>query len=57
MNVHEPIQMALLAGVNQLYAELGANPRDTNSETENSRGFTPEKAWDMLWETGYGNKL
>jgi len=56
MNVHEPNQMALLAGVNQLYAELGANPRDTKSETENSRGFTPEKAWDMLWETGYGNK-
>lgn len=26
MNVHEPTQMALLAGVNQLYAELGANP-------------------------------
>ena len=55
MNVHEPTQMALLAGVNQLYAEIGANPRDTKSETETSRGFTPDKAWDMLWEAGYIN--
>nr|WP_320000149.1 hypothetical protein [uncultured Draconibacterium sp.] len=53
MNVHEPTQMALLAGVNQLYAEIGANPRDTKSDTEKSRGFTPDKAWDMLSESGY----
>ena len=53
MNVHEPTQMALLAGVNQLYAEIGANPRDTESNTETSRGFTPDKAWEMLWEAGY----
>jgi biotin synthase len=53
MNVHEPVQMALLAGVNQLYAEAGANPRDTKSNTEKGRGFTPNKAWDMLWEGGY----
>ena len=26
MNVHEPKQMALLAGVNQLYAEIGIKP-------------------------------
>ncbi|MFW5707433.1 MAG: radical SAM protein [Bacteroidota bacterium] len=53
MNVHEPTQMALLAGVNQLYAEVGANPRDTKSDTETNRGFTPDKAWDMLSEAGY----
>lgn len=53
MNVHEPTQMSMLAGINQLYAELGANPRDSNSETEKSRGFTPMKAWEMLWEAGY----
>lgn len=53
MNVHEPTQMSLLAGINQLYAELGANPRDIKSETEKSRGFTPKKAWEMLWEGGY----
>jgi biotin synthase len=53
MNVHEPIQMALLAGINQLYAEVGANPRDTQSETQNNRGFTQDMAWDMLEEGGY----
>ncbi|MFA8437089.1 MAG: hypothetical protein ACEPOZ_21490 [Marinifilaceae bacterium] len=53
MNVHEPIQMALLAGINQLYAEVGANPRDVKSDTEKGRGFTPEVAWEMLNEGGY----
>ena len=53
MNVHEPIQMALLAGVNQLYAEVGANPRDSESETQNNRGFTPDMAWNMLGEGEY----
>ena len=53
MNVHEPIQAALLAGVNQLYAEVGANPRDTDSHTEQSRGFDPATAWEMLGEFGY----
>jgi biotin synthase len=50
MNVHEPMQMPLLAGVNQLYAEIGANPRDTYSLTEQSRGFSPTKAWELLAE-------
>ncbi len=53
MNVHEPTQMSLLAGVNQLYAEVGANPRDTNPDTKNGRGFTPTMAWQMLAEAGY----
>ncbi|HDR50774.1 MAG TPA: radical SAM protein [Mariniphaga anaerophila] len=53
MNVHEPAQMAMMAGVNQLYAEVGANPRDVKSDTEKGRGFTPDKAWEMLWEAGY----
>jgi biotin synthase len=50
MNVHEPVQMALLAGVNQLYAEAGANPRDTRSLTEKGRGLSPSGAWAMLAE-------
>ena len=53
MNVHEPTQMSLLAGVNQLYAEVGANPRDTHPDTKNGRGFTPAMAWQMLAEAGY----
>ncbi|RYD05008.1 hypothetical protein N752_11635 [Desulforamulus aquiferis] len=54
MNAHEVTQMTLLTGVNQLYAEYGANPRDTASQTEKSRGFSVRQAWDMLWEAGYG---
>lgn len=57
MNVHEPIQLALLAGVNQLYAEVGANPRDTDSHTEQSRGFNPAAAWNMLGEFGYDKPI
>lgn len=53
MNVHEPMQMPLLAGVNQLYAESGANPRDTRSRTEESRGFSPSAAWELLAEGGW----
>ncbi|MCD7900184.1 MAG: radical SAM protein [Bacteroides sp.] len=53
MNVHEPIQVALVAGVNQLYAEVGANPRDTDSHTEQNRGFNPAAAWQMMAEFGY----
>lgn len=53
MNVHEPIKLAMLAGVNQLYAEVGANPRDTDSHTEQGRGFNPYGAWELLREFGY----
>lgn len=53
MNAHEPTQMTLLAGVNQLYAEIGANPRDSKSQTEEGRGFTVAAARQMLWEAGY----
>ena len=54
MNAHEPAQMTLLAGVNQLYAEAGANPRDPEANTEKNRGLSVKAAWDMLWEAGYG---
>jgi biotin synthase len=53
LNVHEPMQMPLLAGVNQFYAEMGANPRDTCSRTEVSRGFSPARAWELLAEGGW----
>ncbi len=53
MNAHEVTQMTLLAGVNQLYAEYGANPRDTASQTEKNRGFSVQQARNMLWEAGY----
>ena len=53
MNVHEPVQMSLICGVNQLYAEVGANPRDDVSNTEKSRGFTVEAVRQMLEDAGY----
>lgn len=53
MNVHEPMQMPLLAGVNQLYAESGANPRDTHSQTEEGRGIDATKSWEILAEGGW----
>jgi len=53
MNVHEPVQMSLICGVNQLYAEVGANPRDDVSNTEQSRGFTVEGVRQMLEDAGY----
>ncbi|MDR3543278.1 MAG: hypothetical protein P4L69_20300 [Desulfosporosinus sp.] len=54
MNAHEVTQMTLLAGINQLYAEYGANPRDTEVQTEKNRGFSVTQTWSMLREAGYG---
>ena len=53
MNVHEPKAMALIAGVNQLYAEVGMNPRDVNAETGNGRGFSIQNVKDMLAQAEY----
>ena len=56
MNVHEPKQMTLLAGVNQLYAEIGINPRDCAVETGSNRGFSIAAVKDMLHQVGYETK-
>ncbi len=53
MNVHEPMRMPLLAGVNQLYAEFGANPRDEAAHTEGSRGYTVRRVRQMLRDAEY----
>lgn len=53
MNIHEPKMMALLAGVNQLYAEIGVNPRDTEKSTEKHRGITIKRAKKILEEAEY----
>jgi len=53
MNVHEVTEMSLLAGINQLYAEAGANPRDTDDNTENNRGFNTVALRNMLQNSGY----
>ncbi|MEG1504961.1 MAG: radical SAM protein [Lachnospiraceae bacterium] len=56
MNVHEPEKMALLAGVNQLYAEIGINPRDCSLETQTNRGYSVLQVADMLRQVGYQTK-
>ncbi|WP_010243346.1 biotin synthase BioB [Acetivibrio cellulolyticus] len=53
MNAHETTQMTLIAGVNQLYAEVGANPRDNISSTENNRGLTVEDAKKLLADSEF----
>lgn len=53
MNAHETVEMSLIAGVNQLYAELGANPRDDYSKTENNRGFSVAKVRKLLQDAQY----
>lgn len=53
MNAHETTQMNLVCGVNQLYAEVGANPRDIISNTENSRGLSVSSIKRMLLDAEY----
>lgn len=53
MNAHETNYMTLLAGVNQLYAETGANPRDKEEDTKNSRGLSVTDCAKILKEVGY----
>ncbi len=48
MNLHETEQMSLLAGINQLYAEYGANPRDTVDNTQNNRAISVNQGWKLF---------
>lgn len=55
MCVHEPDELCLMAGANQLYAECGVNPRDTVADTRTGRGFSTADARRLLanaqWES------
>ncbi|OAA91148.1 radical SAM protein [Clostridium coskatii] len=53
MNAHETIQMSLICGVNQLYAEAGANPRDSISNTEKSRGLSVKNIKKLFEDAEY----
>ena len=53
MGVHEPDELCLMAGANQVYAEASANPRDLCLNTEQSRGATMEKAINFLRESNW----
>lgn len=56
MGVHEPDELCLMSGANQIYAELSVNPRDCSLQTEQSRGASVGRARQLLksaeWEWG-----
>ena len=51
--VHEPNLLGLAAGANTVYAETGANPRDTETDTTGHRGHDMQACRKMLYETGF----
>jgi biotin synthase len=51
--VHEPNLLGLCAGANTIYAETGANPRDTASDTRGHRGLDMNDCRKMLREAGF----
>ncbi len=53
MGVHEPEIISLISGANQIYAEMGTNPRDTDENTQNNRGFSVTKAKRMLSDANW----
>lgn len=53
MGVHEPDELCLMAGADQIYAEVSVNPRDLSLSTENSRGASIEKGRHMLVNAGW----
>ncbi len=55
--VHEPNLLGLAAGANVVYAESGANPRDTQADTEKNRGLDMADCRKMLYEAGFAHLL
>jgi biotin synthase len=55
--VHEPNLLGLAAGANTVYAETGANPRDTEEDTSGHRGLDISACKQMLYEAGFTNLL
>jgi len=51
--VHEPNLLGLTAGANVVYAETGANPRDTEADTSTNRGIDMAAARKMFYEAGF----
>ena len=51
--VHEPNLLGLTAGANAVYAEAGANPRDTEKDTAGHRGRDIGDCRMMLYEAGF----
>ncbi|NMC45278.1 MAG: radical SAM protein [Chloroflexi bacterium] len=57
MAVHEPNELGLLSGANCIYAEAGANPRDTEAQTERSRGCGLADCERLFMECGYAQSV
>lgn len=55
--VHEPNLIGLTSGANVVYAEKGANPRDTEEDTSGHRGRDIAACKTMLYEAGFGQLL
>lgn len=53
MGVHEPDILCLMAGANQIYAEVSVNPRDLSLSTETSRGASMKKAQGFLFAANW----
>ena len=51
--VHEPNPLGLMSGANSVYAEAGANPRDTTENTKSGRGLDTLACKRMFTETGF----
>jgi len=51
--VHEPNLLGLTSGANVVYAETGANPRDTEADTAGHRGIDIAGCRKMLYEAGF----
>jgi biotin synthase len=55
--VHEPNLLGLTSGANTIYAEAGANPRDTQKETSGHRGHDIDACKRMFYESGFRELL
>jgi biotin synthase len=53
LGVHEPNLLGLTAGANFVCAESGSNPRDTEAETAEGRGWGACASRALLWEAGF----
>lgn len=50
---HEPCTLGAIGGANLFWAEVGANPRDTEQSTENGRGETVSSCHAIFKESGW----
>lgn len=51
---HEPCTLGAVGGANLFWAEVGANPRDVEEQTEKGRGETVDKCASIFGESNWG---